>query len=1250
MVEPIYETLGHSIVYEEQKGDFAAARNLAEAGLSQARQQNEPAGLADALLMRGLVHLLLGETAAAVACFQETRQVVPGDANRCLRAAGYDILAAHEQFNEYFDGRGANSVEVSDRSGGIEARKAQDTVYQNLRSQATDPTARFDAWLAYDFLTMLQVWRATLAAALSSRSPLPLDQLTEQALHGAETLRQSRQAGSTPSLAAIADLMAADLCHRAGQLTRAQGYLDSALAVYGQSGDQIGTAVCHMTQGDWLSAPFSSPLAWNLAVEDSSTEGSNLAWQTEEKEFSLTGYDGPRAKAEYDTAEALFARAGATRGLAALQLRRGYLAMLEGDYAAGAAAAERAGRGFDLSGDLRGCQLAQAHLGLSHIGAGRPEGVNEIARQIGAWGAGGGSFTITLSIGILFNRAGRHWLIRKGDYERALACYRASEFLFTALGASVNSGQSLVDQAVTYEAVGERTTALTLYEQALDALEKELAGRPQLAGKLRSRLITLATHVYHLCLQEMDPAGMQRGIDRIEAQVAALPGGESDPGMLVQDWALLGMASCCREQARVLVPLYRGLQARDAGSPAEAESLFDQALDAAKARSTADGAFLEAVVQGSRKRYAEAQVAFDRYLAAGGANAGLAGQLTDVMSTHFGQGQTEARAQAMQTLKQAFSFMIRVKDYARCQQYLRKLEEVGGRNWWQQDDRPWVSLSDCGATYEGLGDLSRALKFYDCAIERLEARRKDLSREELKTALAADQGAQYLYFYAARTAIAAGDPARAFEYAEQGKARALLDLMAASNLRAPGTESEGMRGWRETGARLSLRRGLLAQARGQSQPDANRIAYLVGLVEADNNQLAALELDLARSDPDFHRAINPQARTLSLGEVRAALPPDAVLLQYFFLSEDLLAWAITRDGAVQTYHAPIDAKALARQIAALHRACANRGPVEPLASELAAILIEPFAERIRASRRLLISPYGAAHLLPFHALPFDGQPLVAIRAVSYLPSASSLQFLAPDSLPPKGFRDARMLAVGNPAAMSCRLPLADKANPLPSLPAAGTEAAFVASLFLGSTALIGGDAGEEAVRTQIPGHSLLHFATHGILSEEAPLSSAVALANGGELTVYELMGLRLQVDLVVLSACETALGRTTGGDDILGLTRGLLAAGARGAVVSLWPVNDATTSLFMGEFYRQLRDGRTPAVALLTAQNYLAGLSRAMVKTELAQQETVLRQWKPTGTPALEPALRQWKIAGTPTLEATGCSHPFYWAPFILVG
>lgn len=137
---------------------------------------------------------------------------------------------------------------------------------------------------------------------------------------------------------------------------------------------------------------------------------------------------------------------------------------------------------------------------------------------------------------------------------------------------------------------------------------------------------------------------------------------------------------------------------------------------------------------------------------------------------------------------------------------------------------------------------------------------------------------------------------------------------------------------------------------------------------------------------------------------------------------------------------------------------------------------------------------------------------------------------------------------------------------------------------------------------------LVHFATHGELSEEAPLFSAlVTAAAPGQpdlLSVYELPDLNIHARVIVLSACETALGRMSGGDEVAGLTRVMLTAGADTVVSSLWRVSDRSTAILMLDFHRRLRNGASPSAALRFA-------------------ELDVRKQFP---------------------------HPFYWSPFIVTG
>lgn len=1268
---PLIDTvLGGSVISEEYKGDFAQARRIADSALHDARGHKNKEALADALLAQGIVHLLQGDPPLALKCFQELEQAVPSDYNRRLRALNYANLATYWQYNLFPDGGGAAGTELSARWNGVEYAKSEAPRREAVFREAKETSARFESWVFRDLLSNLLPSRSFVCTSLHSAPGSMAGDLLQTALQGPADFRKNAETyGADSSLLAYADLASADLCKRAGNTKAGFEFLDRALAVYRQNGDPAGMAAGRMMRGDWLAAPFSTPLVWDFAIQEGNSSGSDLAWTLEAAEFACQDADCEKAATEYGEAEKLFRSAQAPRGLAHLHLRRGYHAMQRQDYPAAIDHAARAQHDFEVCGDLLGFRLAQAHRILSRICAGQYPEEGGVAEAIGAWGAGDGSFSYALGLGLLLGRAGRHWMIRKGGHERALACYRLAESLFSKLGATTNQAKSLVDQGMIFRALGERDTALALYEKALETYKEDSAARPSLAQTLRPQTIMLANDVYLLYLDQMDADGMERSAERLKALEGKPPGGatgqeliaqllggglsellskpESGAGFgVVETFALGNLVRATVEQASVLVPLYRGRKARDEGHQAEADRFFAQALSAAHASGEAQQDYLESQVLGHQKDYTRAAEAFRRYLAKGGANAGFTGQLAVLMQTLGGeQGQREAIRQRERTLEQAFAFMVRVKAFAEAKVYLDELIKLAGQDWWNRDTQPWLNLSDCGEMHEGLGDLEKALDSYQRAIAELEARRNQLSRDELKTALAAGSGPQYLYFQAARAAARAAQApepqtaenfmALAFSFVEQGKARALLDLMAGSVSIAGSSKAEGetLTSWRECNARLALWRGLLAQERSRRGPDQGRITALEKQIDVQQAELGRVEAELSRSNPNYHRILTAPAEIMPADKVCACLPEDTALIQYAFLGGDLLAWGLTNKGIVKLHRAEVDAKVLAREIRTFHKACMEQKEVEPSGSRLAQMLLSTMDDVIRTHPRLVMVPYGPAHALPFHALPWEGKPLGAGRVISYLPSASTLQFVGKEGA---GRPRDRILAVGNPTAMAYRHPLTHEIVPAQALPAAGAEAAFTASLFPQGKALIGDEATEAAVHPLLGQYPLLHFATHGVLSEDVPLLSAILLANGEALNVYELMGLQLNADLVVLSACQTALGEITGGDDVIGLTRGLLGSGVRAAVVSLWPVNDLSTGLLMGEFYRQFRTGKRPAECLHTAQNYLRTLNPDTIAAESAKLREAghARHLLPVG--AIQP-IREY-------------SHPYYWAPFILVG
>jgi CHAT domain-containing protein len=198
-----------------------------------------------------------------------------------------------------------------------------------------------------------------------------------------------------------------------------------------------------------------------------------------------------------------------------------------------------------------------------------------------------------------------------------------------------------------------------------------------------------------------------------------------------------------------------------------------------------------------------------------------------------------------------------------------------------------------------------------------------------------------------------------------------------------------------------------------------------------------------------------------------------------------------------------------------------------------------------------------------------------------LPSASALPFIQQNHNPPAGSEPAggSALILGNPTT---------KDPDLPPLIFAAREAQTIASLYQNQP-LLGEDATESAVWKRASQTGVLHLAAHGSYNPHNPLYSAIALApdaaNDGRLEVHEIYGLDLtQVDLVVLSACQTQLGQLSAGDELIGLTRAFVFAGAPTVVASLWSVDDEATALLMERFYTHLREGMSKAEALRQAQ------------------------------------------------------------------
>lgn len=1265
----IGEALGNSVIYEEYKGNFTLAHNIAEKHLNKAREINDLDEIAKALLSLGIACLMQGNVLLADKYFQEITNLELVDKNLQFRAFNYTSLAKILNFNTFPDGNGVNADEILARwqyKSFVESIKSR---YKILRTQCKEPELHMEKELVYRFLCIIKSARATI------QENIYISQHVSQFIFDTtiSTINDFKEEvkfrNGDPSFIAYAETVKADLYRRSKEYEKANEIIFQALKKYQDIGDKAGVATCQMIKIDWMSAPFSSPVAWNFAIKPSNSEDSNLTWTIEEEEFIEPELDYNELYRAYAGVEKLFDEANAPRGVAAIELRYGYLAILEEDFERAVKHLEKSRDIFNSYGDLFGFWLTSAQLTLCKIGISPLSKDEDIALLIGEWGLKTGSFSYALGLGLLFGRAGRYWLIQKGDYERSLICYRLAEILFHKLGTIINYAQSLVDQGNVYYSIGEIKTALTKYEQAIELYTQNIDKFPSLIVSRWLYAILTLIKIYNLYKSILNPDGMQISVERIEKQLdyfttasEILKNDLSKNIPKLRLNAVIEYAKSIVNNSRTLIPFYQAQHAKVNYKYSDAEHLISNALLASQTLKEEDNNLYRSLIYCFMKNYSQAKFEFQKYLTQGGTDSGFIGTLGNIMAEFGGKyGKMEKNRQQERNYEQAFNFMVNIKMYNEAKDYLNKLEQLAGNEWWKRYDHPWQSLTLYAEMYEGLNQLETALKHYQNAITLFEKRRQLIIRDELKVALSGEKDSQDLYFQATRCAIKlykkaarTGNPIQTkfytellFNFAEHGKARALLDLIANTITTSSKSENQIIGKWRQLNSKSMIWNRLLAQVQGAKAPDKNHIIYLKQQIDKNESELQRIEKEIENISPNFYQLINPNAKIISLKDVSALLSNKTAIFQYYYLEEEFLAWAITNQGITKTIMEKIDTRELSKKISDFHTACTNQKNWEHLESYLTDNFLNKFADILNEKENLIIIPFGSSHILPFHVLKWKNKHLIETHTISYLPSASALQFLRyKDDV----IQHRRILAIGNPKNMVYYPSFSAQPENMVPLPAAQIEASFVTKLFPKSKGLLYDNATKENILKYIEEYPLVHFATHGHLSQESPLLSSILLANGESLNVYELMSLQLNTELVVLSACKTGLGETTRGDDVLGLTRGLLGAGARNVVVSLWQVNDIPTSLLMGQFYNQLHSGKTPAVALQIAQNYILGLGVKERKIDihllLTELEKLGADKKILDAVGRSRDANYIKYRG----KLKNYSHPFFWAPFILIG
>ncbi len=471
--------------------------------------------------------------------------------------------------------------------------------------------------------------------------------------------------------------------------------------------------------------------------------------------------------------------------------------------------------------------------------------------------------------------------------------------------------------------------------------------------------------------------------------------------------------------------------------------------------------------------------------------------------------------------------------------------------------------------------LAEALAERKKAIELLEQMRASLDNPAQAVSFLARRSG--LYRDATRIALAMGNPEEAFAASERGRARSLLDLLSGGGAPGEGTLEE-----RKLMAAVTLRQDEFRTSRGSA-------AAAVAMRLAQEN----LDRYLSSSAQSWSALENP----VGAREVMASLPRDGALLQYT-LGESPGVFVVTREA---TRHIKLGPARSIEGLANRFRGLAGQRPqrlrraamLEAARAMFDAVL-GPAVPILAGKTDLAIVAEGALLAVPFEALMSgDGKYAIGRYRIRYAPSASALLTLEKRALKRTG--EPALLAFANPSiAPGAPNRLRSGLEPwrLAPLPHSDEEARAAARAWAPRKAEVFSreHATEDVLGSQpLERYSVLHFAVHGLLDEARPRFSALALApsasHDGLLQMHEIRRLRLQAPLVVLSACETALGENVSGEGVMGLSHAFLSAGARSVIATLWRVDDRSTSVAMIRFHRSLaRPGGTSAAALRAAR------------------------------------------------------------------
>ena len=582
---------------------------------------------------------------------------------------------------------------------------------------------------------------------------------------------------------------------------------------------------------------------------------------------------------------------------------------------------------------------------------------------------------------------------------------------------------------------------------------------------------------------------------------------------------------------------------------------------------------------------------------------------------------SESQAEIAETFNGLAITYFAMGDFAKSLEFADKSAKIA-----LQNDYPktyWTALDQVAKSRFKLGQKKEARQALESAIRKIESLRSQVTGSENARQDFSEMVTEPFY----RMVVLLIDEnldSEAFAYAERAKARIILDVLQ--------------------NGKVDITKAMTAQEREQERIFRNEIVLLNKQISKEGgNRLNELKKQLQKKRLEFEDfqtrlyAAHPELKIqrgemkpVSLSETSELISDNQTALLEFVVAEDkTFLFVLTKSAnqssvSLKVYPIEIKQKDLAERVENFRLKLANGDlDFQKQARDLFDLLLKPAAAELQSKTNLIIVPDASLWNLPFQALQsVQSRYLIEQAAVSYAPSLTALrEMIRIGKTKSNKSAPTELLAFGNPIIgkeTKERVKQVFMSGSLEPLPEAERLVNGLAKLYgqTRSKVFIGSEASEDKAKAESSKYRILQFATHAILNDSSPMYSHLVLSDktsndaneDGLLEAWEMKDLNLNADMVVLSACETARGRVSAGEGVIGMSWSLFIAGAPTTVVSQWKVESSSTTELMLEFHRQLLTGKNISKA--------EALRRASLKL----------------------------------LKSNQYKHPSFWAPFVIVG